>query len=99
MYLYNSLTAQKEEIHSIEPAQFTVYRRCLESNHLYTDLANLRLIIVTDGLHRILLNEGNKVTQISNVILEEGLHQFNLITNNSLIGTTLTQKNDIVLDA
>ncbi|MBN1779442.1 MAG: cysteine--tRNA ligase [Candidatus Buchananbacteria bacterium] len=66
IYLYNTLTRQKEEFKPIKPKKLSLYT-CGPTVYNYAHIGNLRTYIFEDFLKRTFLYLGYKVKQIENI--------------------------------
>jgi cysteinyl-tRNA synthetase len=98
MYLYNTQTNCKEELHPTESVPFRIYTCYLDSNHLQALLTNIKLIILTDWIHRAFVKQGYIVTQVYDGVLDVDKSQFNLITSKSSIQTNSTEPYNIQIN-
>jgi cysteinyl-tRNA synthetase len=64
--LHNTLSSQVEEFVSLEPGHVRLYT-CGPTVHDYAHVGNFRTFLFEDLLHRVLLQEGYRVTQVMNL--------------------------------
>ena len=66
LYLYNSLSRQKEKFVPINPPSVGLYT-CGPTVYNFAHIGNLRTYVFNDVLQRVLLYNGYKVTRVMNI--------------------------------